>query len=106
MSRLSVVTPALALLSFSVLAENPMPIPVQTITGDPQDWPMYNHDSQGTRWNTGERALKAANVGNLKEKWRYFTAGDVYATPAVVDKTIYFGDSSGTFYAMTHNGRV
>jgi outer membrane protein assembly factor BamB len=62
---------------------------------------MYNHDSLGTRWNTGETVLSTTNVGRLKEKWRYSTAGDVYGTPAVVDNTIYFGDTSGRFYAMT-----
>jgi polyvinyl alcohol dehydrogenase (cytochrome) len=78
----------------------------QRISRDPQDWPMYNHDSEGTRWNTGERVLSTTNVGSLTEKWRYFTAGDVYGTPAVVDNTIYFGDTSGSFYAMTDKGSV
>ncbi|MBV8278922.1 MAG: PQQ-binding-like beta-propeller repeat protein [Verrucomicrobia bacterium] len=78
----------------------------QRISRDPQDWPMYNHDSEGTRWNTGERVLSATNVGSLTEKWRYPTTGDVYGTPAVVDNTIYFGDTSGTFYAMTDKGSV
>jgi len=30
----------------------------------------------------------------------------VYGTPAVVDNTIYFGDTSGRFYAMTDKGSV
>lgn len=78
----------------------------QAISSNPQDWPMYNHDSQGTRWNTGEKVLSTRNVARLREKWRYITAGDVYGTPAVVDNTIYFGDTSGRFYAMTHKGSV
>ena len=41
MSRSScVVTSALALLSFTVLAQNPRSNPTQTITQDSNDWPM------------------------------------------------------------------
>lgn len=78
----------------------------QAISTDPQDWPMYNHDSFGTRWNSGETTLSTANVSHLHEKWRYLTTGDVYATPAVVDNTVYFGDTSGTFYALTSRGQL
>jgi polyvinyl alcohol dehydrogenase (cytochrome) len=76
------------------------------ISTDPQDWPMYNYDSFGTRWNRGENILNTSTVHQLHEKWRFWTAGDVYATPAVVDNTVYFGDSSGAFYAVTSNGRL
>jgi polyvinyl alcohol dehydrogenase (cytochrome) len=77
-----------------------------TISADLQDWPMYNYDSFGTRWNRGENILNTSTVHGLHEKWRFWTAGDVYATPAVVDNTVYFGDSSGAFYAVTNNGRL
>jgi polyvinyl alcohol dehydrogenase (cytochrome) len=73
---------------------------------DPQDWPMYNYDSFGTRWNRGETILSTSTVRELHEKWRFWTAGDVYATPAVVDNTVYFGDSSGAFYAVSSNGQL
>lgn len=39
-------------------------------------------------------------------EWRYLTTGDVYATPAVVDNTVYFGDTSGTVYALTSRGQL
>ena len=29
----------------------------QTVSNDPNDWPMYNHDSLGTRFNSAESAL-------------------------------------------------
>jgi polyvinyl alcohol dehydrogenase (cytochrome) len=77
-----------------------------TISTDPQDWPMYNYDSFGTRCNRGENILSTSTVHGLHEKWRFWTAGDVYATPAVVDNTVYFGDSSGVFYAVSSNGRL
>jgi polyvinyl alcohol dehydrogenase (cytochrome) len=77
-----------------------------TVSTDLQDWPMYNSDSFGTRWNRGENILSTSTVRELHEKWRFWTAGDVYATPAVVDNTVYFGDSSGAFYAVTSNGQL
>jgi polyvinyl alcohol dehydrogenase (cytochrome) len=78
----------------------------QTISTDPNDWPMYNHDPLGTRFNSAERALSSKNVRELGIKWMYPTAGDVYATPAVVDNTVYAGDSKGVFYALTSGGRL
>ena len=79
--------------------------PPQVVSGDPQDWPMYNRDSFGTRWNRGETILGVATVPKLHEIWRYATPGDVYATPAVVGNIVYFGDSSGLFHALTSKGR-
>src|ERR1043165_2509289 len=39
------------------------------------DWPMYNHDLAGGRFNSAEKTLSPANVGNLVEKWRFPAAG-------------------------------
>jgi hypothetical protein len=54
---LSVATSALALLSFSVLAQSLDSVPTQTITQDRKDWPMYNRDVVGTRSNPAETTL-------------------------------------------------
>ena len=42
----------------------------------------------------------------LEYKWTYFTSGDVYATPVIVDSTVYAGDTSGVFYALTSRGQL
>lgn len=76
------------------------------ISHDPNDWPMYNHDARGTRFNTGERELSTSSVQRIQQQWMYLTAGDVYATPAVVDDTVYAGDTSGTVYALTRTGQL
>jgi glucose dehydrogenase len=61
------------------------------------DWPMYNHDVAGWRFNPAEKALSPANVGKLVEKWRFpaanskETIGVVHATPSVVAGEVYFG---------------
>jgi len=78
----------------------------QRVSHDPNDWPMYNHDPHGTRFNRGERALSIASVPQLQQKWIYLTVGDVYATPVVVRDTVYAGDTSGTFYALTREGQL
>ncbi|MDR3404142.1 MAG: PQQ-binding-like beta-propeller repeat protein [Chthoniobacter sp.] len=68
------------------------------------DWPTYNHDVLGWRFNPAEKTLSPANVGRLVEKWRFpaadskETIGVVHATPAVVDGEVYFG--TGTFPAF------
>src|SRR4051794_11838445 len=54
------------------------------------DWPMYNHDPAGWRFNAAEKTLGPQNVAALVEKWRFPPAGSkesigvVHATPAVV----------------------
>src|SRR6516164_9288403 len=61
------------------------------------DWPMYNHDPAGWRFNPAEKTLGPENVGKLVEKWRFPGAnlqepiGVVHATPAVVGGEVYFG---------------
>ena len=98
---ISIVMSAVALLSLSVHAQNLGPVPTQTITQDLNDWPVYNHDVVGTRFNPAETTLSRKSVGGLTQKWIFQTKGDVYATPSVVNDVVYAGDTSGTFYAVT-----
>ena len=101
MLRLScAVTAALLLFSVSSPAQILASSPAQTVTQDPRDWPMYNHDAVGTRCNPAEDKLTRDSVRGLKVKWVFPTAGDVYGTPSVVDGIVYVGDTSGTFYAL------
>ena len=100
------VTSAVALLSLSVPARNPGFIPPQTIPQNPNDWPMYNHDIIGSRFNPAEATLSPKSVKHLKIEWVFPTAGDVYATPSVVNNIVYAGDTSGTFYALTSTGTL
>jgi polyvinyl alcohol dehydrogenase (cytochrome) len=44
--------------------------------------------------------ISPQNVGALKQKWVFTTRGDVSATPAVYDGTVYFPDWVGYFYAV------
>ena len=87
------------------------PARAQTIT--PDDWPMYNHDLAGWRYNPAEKTLSPANVGKLVEKWRFppadskETIGVVHATPTVVAGEVYFGTATfPAFYKLAPDGTL
>jgi polyvinyl alcohol dehydrogenase (cytochrome) len=60
-----------------------------------RDWPMIGHDSTNTRNQPFERKIGTENASRLALKWVATTAGDVSATPAVVNGAVYFGDFGG-----------
>jgi polyvinyl alcohol dehydrogenase (cytochrome) len=68
--------------------------------GGGDDWPMFGHDTLGTRFNTGEKKLGPANVAGLKVLWQQPTPAVVAGTPAVVGDTDFDGDAAGNFYAL------
>ena len=86
----------------------PAPSPAPTA-----DWPTYNHDPAGWRFNPSEATLGPRNVGTLVEKWRFPTKGSnesigvVHATPAVVMGEIYFGTATfPAFYKLAPDGKL
>ncbi len=118
-SRFSIEVPALAfLVSFA--------LPMPDVQGEPPpseraakpaitaaDWPMYNHDLAGWRFNPAEKTLHPANVGKLVEKWRFPAAdskesiGVVHATPTVVAGEVYFGTATyPAFYKLAPDGTL
>jgi glucose dehydrogenase len=79
----------------------------------PADWPTYNHDPAGWRFNPAEKTLGPANVGKLVEKWRFpaadskETIGVVHATPTVVAGEVYFGTATfPAFYKLAPDGKL
>ncbi len=79
---------------------------VDVVPADPNDWPMYNHDPEGTRHNIAEHILSPATVGDLEVLWRFETPGAKAGTPAVVKDTVYAADSTGTVYALSRDGAL
>lgn len=80
---------------------------------DSGDWPTYNRDLLGWRYNDAEKTLGPANVGRLEEQWRFppkgaeFEIGVVHGTPIVVGGCVYFGTASDpAFYALNANGTL
>src|SRR5580692_4342567 len=71
------------------------------------DWPMIGHDSTNTRNQPFERTIGPENVSHLALKWVATTAGDVSATPAVVNGAVYFGDFGGMLWKLdADSGKV
>jgi polyvinyl alcohol dehydrogenase (cytochrome) len=70
-------------------------------------WRMIGHDSTNTRNQPFERDISPANVHRLAPKWVATTAGDVSATPAVVNGAVYFGDFGGMEWKLdAETGKV
>jgi polyvinyl alcohol dehydrogenase (cytochrome) len=69
---------------------------------DANDWPTYNHDVRGSRYNQGETAIGRDNSGRLEEKWRFPAKdsgqkiGAMHATPVIVGGYVYFGTTGLT----------
>ncbi|PXX58120.1 polyvinyl alcohol dehydrogenase (cytochrome) [Nocardia tenerifensis] len=66
------------------------------------DWPMWQFDSPGSRYNANETILTPANVGALKLKWAFAFPGAIAQSsqPAVVNGTLYSGGRDGKMYAL------
>jgi polyvinyl alcohol dehydrogenase (cytochrome) len=63
-------------------------------------WPMIGHDPANTRDQPFEHGIRPANVHRLATKWVATVAGDVSATPAVVDGAVYVGDFGGKLWKL------
>src|SRR5215510_7047566 len=74
--------------------------PLATGGQEKHEWPMIGHDSRNTRRQPFEHSIGPRNVSRLALKWVATTAGDVSATPAVVDGAVYFGDFGGMLWKL------
>ena len=102
--KLAKVTARPARLGFERLEDRSVPSGVEVVSGDPKDWPMYNHDAAGSRHNTAETRLSPATVGDLGVRWNFPTHGPVAGTPAVVNDRVYAADAAGYVYALDRDG--
>src|SRR4051812_9150558 len=66
----------------------------------PGVWPSAGHDNDNTRSQPLETRIGPNNVGRLGIKWFFLTEGDVWATPAVDETTVYVPDSLGNLFAV------
>ncbi len=73
-------------------------------SSDAGDWPMYGLDICNTRAITSTaEPITTANVSKLKVKWTFKAAGDISATPAVVDGQLYVPDWGGNLNRIDAN---
>ena len=108
LTTLRVLLSAVAALVVVEVAATQNPPPITAA-----DWPMYNYDVAGWRFNPAEGTLGPENVGKLVEKWRFPAAGAkerigvVHATPTVVAGEVYFGTATfPTFYKLAPDGTL
>jgi polyvinyl alcohol dehydrogenase (cytochrome) len=87
-----------------ILEDRTVPSGVDVVPGDPQDWPMYNHDAAGTRYNVAEHLLSPDTVGDLGVRWSYPTHGPIAGTPVVVHDHVYVADAAGYVHAVDRDG--
>src|SRR4051794_19643807 len=62
---------------------------------------MWGHGPDRTFSYPCRTELGPATAADLRPRWFFNTADVVTATPAVVDDTVYVGDWSGRFYALS-----
>ena len=95
---LTVVTTAFLAVSLTSLP------PTVAIAGDQDDrgdrhdsatWSMSGQGITNWRFQPDENKLNAHNVGSLTPAWVATLAGDISATPAVVDGAVYVPDWGG-----------
>jgi polyvinyl alcohol dehydrogenase (cytochrome) len=65
-----------------------------------KQWSSGGQNISDSHSNPFESQIKTTNVGSLGVKWTFATAGDVSATPAVVNGVAYFPDWGGSLYAV------
>src|SRR5438876_11040353 len=93
--KLSKITLIVALLAAVMAAAQTL----ATDHGRP-DWKMIGNDPKNSRNQPFEHEIRPANAHRLMLKWVATTAGDVSATPAVVDGAVYFGDFGGMLWKL------
>ena len=71
-----------------------------------QSWLVAGQNISNTRDQAAETAISPSNVGHLFRKWALTTAGDVTATPTMVNNVLYFPDMGGMLWAVTSAGKV
>src|SRR5690242_1205319 len=100
--RLLWVAALLALVTtFGTQAQTPT-----AVDGGP-NWRMIGNNPGNSRYQPLERLIGPSNVSRLALKWVATTAGDVSATPAVVDGAVYFGDFGGMEWKLdAETGKV
>jgi PQQ-like domain len=71
------------------------------------EWASARQNNHNTRYAATEHTINSDNVGSLKPKWTFTTAGDVSATATVVNGVAYVPDWGGKLWAIdTETGKA
>jgi polyvinyl alcohol dehydrogenase (cytochrome) len=101
-SKLLGAAAAAGALTGATTALGAEPPPGAAAAGVPvvEGWPSSGQNNHNTRYAAAERIIHAGNVGRLKPKWTFTTAGNVSATPTVVGGVAYVPDWGGKLWAI------
>lgn len=66
----------------------------------PSGWESSGQNNHNTRHSAAENILSADNVGRLKPRWSFTTAGDISAVATVVNGVAYVPDWGGKLWAI------
>lgn len=69
-------------------------------SGGGAGWRTIGRNAKNSRNQPFEHKIRPGNASRLALKWVATTAGDVSATPAVVDGAVYFGDFGGMLWKL------
>ena len=118
MTRLFIVAPLVALVaavggaatSLAAPGDEGAGAPPPELTAFASQWPAHNLDLANTRATTAS-AIDAANVAQLKPKWRLKLTGTgafgaFSSTPIVLGDTVYLQDLSSDVYAINRASGV
>ncbi|HTJ56413.1 MAG TPA: PQQ-binding-like beta-propeller repeat protein [Devosiaceae bacterium] len=97
------IVASLALLTsasdFALAAERGVPVQ--------PEWVSSGQNNHNTRYSASENKIDASNVGQLKPKWTFTTAGNVSATATVANGVAYVTDWGGKLWAIdTKTGKA
>jgi glucose dehydrogenase len=71
------------------------------------EWASAGQNNHNTRYAATEHTINADNVGSLKPRWTFITAGDVSATATLVNGVAYVPDWGGKLWAIdTKTGKA
>jgi len=68
--------------------------------GCPPSWTMYLHDLSNTSYNACDSSIGLRSVGSLRVIWEKSGLVGVTGVPVVSDGIVYFGDETGTEWAV------
>lgn len=68
--------------------------------GSVAQWPLYGHDLSNTRANLNETGIDSTSVASLTQTWAKAGIVGVTGTPVIVGGVAYFGDWTGTVWAV------
>jgi polyvinyl alcohol dehydrogenase (cytochrome) len=75
-------------------------IPPPDCSGSLDDWPMFGQNVCNTRSIRGGDPINPSTASRLMIKWTFKAAGDISATPAVVDNDVFVPDWGGMLHRI------